>query len=131
MFKTMVTGYAAICLVLGAACLTGDDPILYVVVNSPVADTTSDAQVGIGGEVHRSPQLEAAILVVTVTGGAITVVDTANLHGLFTLTVPLTTNAENHLSLTAQDNTGASSVGPWEKTVVHIDPPSAPPASGR
>jgi len=66
---------------------------------------------------------ESAIFVVTVTGGAVTAVDTANLHGLFTVTVPLTTNADNHLSLTARDNTGASTTSAWERTVVQVETP--------
>jgi hypothetical protein len=112
---------AVACLLAGFACLTGDDAVLYVVVNTVVPDTTSDAQLGISGEVYRTPQKQESIKVITVTGGAITVVDTANLHGLFTVTVPLSTNAANHLSLTARDNTGAETAGAWERTVVHRD----------
>ena len=123
----MLNKIAAVCasvsLLLGAACLTGDDAVLFVAVDPAVPDTTSDLQVGLTGEVWRTPQQESAILVVTVTGGAITVIDTATLHGLFSVTVPLTTNAANYLSLTAHDNTGATTTGPWQRTVVQVEAP--------
>ncbi len=131
MLKKSLAVCAMTCLLVGAACITGGGPVLYVVVNPPVPDTTSDAQLGISGEVHRTPQQQDAILVVTVTGGAITAIDTTNLHGLFTVTVPLKTNADNHLSLTAHDNTGATTAGAWERTIVHVDAPPVMQSSRR
>ena len=121
MLKRMMAYGTAAFLLIGAACLTDGDAVLYVVVTSPVPDTTSSMQVGITGEVFRTPQKESAILVVTVTGGAITAIDTASLHGLFTVTVPLLTNATNDLELTGHDDTGATTAGPWRHTVVHVD----------
>ena len=115
------------CLLVAGACITEGPAVLYVVVSSAVPDTTSDQQIGLGGYVERTPQDQNAIIVVTVTGGAITVADTANLHGVFTVTVPLMIDADNHLSLTARDNSGAQSTSAWERTVVHRS--AAPAAS--
>ncbi|MEJ2237091.1 MAG: hypothetical protein P8X82_02240 [Gemmatimonadales bacterium] len=60
-------------------------------------------------------------LLVTVTGGVITAVDTANLHDLFTVSIPLNTNQENFLVATATDNLGATMTSPRTWTVVQID----------
>lgn len=130
MLKKSMAACAIASLFFGAACLTDAEAVLYVVINHSIPDTTSDAQLGIGGEVFRTPQQQDAILVVTVTGGLITVADTANLHGIFSITVPLATNEVNHLSLTAADNTGASTTGALQWAVVHVDAPpltQAPP----
>jgi hypothetical protein len=131
MLKKFMAVCATACLLIGATCLTGGDPVIYVVVNSPIPDTTSDEQLGISGYIERTPQLQDAITVISVTGGAITAVDTATLHGLFTVTVPLSTNVDNHLSLTALDNTGASTTRAWERTVVHVDAPPLRQSSRR
>ena len=117
---------ALACLLVGGACITDGPAVLYAVVNTAVPDTTSDEQIGLSGYVERTPQKQDAIIVVTVTGGAITVVDTVNLHGLFTVHVPLLIDDDNHLSLTASDNTGAQSTSTWQRTVVHR---SAAPAT--
>jgi len=114
------------CLLVASACITEGPAVLYAVVNSAVPDTTSEPQIGLSGYVERTPQDQDAIMVVTVTGGAITVADTANLHGLFTVTVPLLIDADNHLSLTARDDSGAETTSAWERTVVHR---SAAPAA--
>ena len=131
MLKRLIACGTAAILLVGTACLTEGDPVLYVVVNSFVPDTTSEPQLGLSGEVHRTPQEQDAVMVVTVTGGVLTVVDTANLHGIFSLTVPLQTNAENDLSLTAHDNTGATTTGPWQRTVVHVDAGTALQSSNK
>ena len=107
------------CFLVGNACITEGPAVLYAVVNSSVPDTTADQQIGLSGYVERTPQKQDAITVVTVTGGAITAIDTTNLHGLFTIHVPLLIDAENHLSLTARDNTGAQTTAAWQRTVVH------------
>jgi hypothetical protein len=115
------------CLLVGGACITDGPAVLYAVVNTAVPDTTSDEQIGLSGYVERTPQQQDAITVITVTGGAITAVDTANLHGIFTVHIPLLIDADNHLSLTASDNTGAQSASAWQRTVVHRS--AAPAAS--
>ena len=118
MNKTLMA-CAFACLLVGGACITEGPAVLYVVVTSTVPDTTSDQQLGLSGYVERTPQKPDAITVVTVTGGAITATGTVNLHGLFTVNVPLLIDDENHLSLTASDNSGAQTTSAWEKTVVH------------
>lgn len=128
MYKTL-----AICaftfLLVGGACITDGPAVLYTVVNTAVPDTTSDEQIGLSGYVERTPQKQDAIIVITVTGGAITAVDTASLHGLFTVNVPLLIDVENHLSLSASDNTGAQTVSAWQRTVVQQSAaPNASPA---
>ena len=125
MYKTLAA-CALACLLAGGACITDGPAVLYVVVNTAVPDTTSDEQIGLSGYVERTPQQQDAITVITVTGGAITAVDTVNLHGLFTVHVPLLIDDDNHLSLTARDNTGAQSTSAWQRTVVHR---SAAPAT--
>jgi hypothetical protein len=84
-------------------------------------DTTYDEVVELSGSVVRVPPKDDAILVVTVTGGVITAVDTANLHDLFTVSIPLNTNQENFLVATATDNLGATMTSPRTWTVVQID----------
>ena len=123
MFRRLMTYGSAALLAIGAACLTEGDPVLYIVVSSTVPDTTSETQLGISGEVRRTPQQRGAVMAVTVTGGAFPAVDTASMHGLFTVTVPLLANSDNDLSLTAADNTGATTTSAWRRTVVHVDPP--------
>ena len=106
-------------LLVGGACLTDGPAVLYAVVNTTVPDTTSDEQIGLDGYVERTPQKQDAIIVVTVTGGAVTAMDTVNLHGQFTIHVPLLIDDDNHLSLTASDDTGAQTAHTWQRTVVH------------
>lgn len=109
---------ALACLLVGGACITDGPAVLYAVVETIVPDTTSDEQVGLSGYVERTPQKQDVIIVVTVTGGAITVMDTLNLHGQFTVHVPLLIDADNHLSLTASDDTGAQTAYTWQRTIV-------------
>ena len=117
MRKTLVA-CAFGCLLVGVACITEGPAVLFAVVNTSVPDTTSDQQIGLSGYVERTPQKQDVITVITVTGGAITAVDTANLHGLFTVTVPLLIDADNNLSLTASDNSGAQTTTAWQRTIV-------------
>ena len=122
---------AIACLVVGAACITEAEGVLYLTVDTDVPDTTSQGQLALAGQFVRTPARQDLVTVIRVTGGAVTAVDTANLHGLFSVNVPLLTNSDNHLSLTASDNTGAQTTGPWERTVVHRDAaPAASPLTG-
>jgi len=104
----------------GFAC--SDEDILFLSnFTATPPDTTYDQQIQLAGEVIRVPPVQAAILVVTVTGGVATAVDTANLHGLFSVTIPLITNTVNHLEVNAHDNLGAVMPTPMTWDVVQID----------
>jgi len=128
-----ITACAIACLVAGTACITEAAGVLFLSVDTAVPDTTSLGQLALAGQVVRTPARQDLVTVIRVTGGAVTAVDTVNLHGLFSVNVPLLTNSDNHLSLTASDNTGARTTGPWERTVVHLDaaPAASPLTEGR
>jgi hypothetical protein len=122
-----ITAFAFVCMFVGAACVTEADGVLFLSVDTVVPDTTSLEQLVLAGQVVRTPARQGLITVVRVTGGAVTAVDTVTLHGLFSVNVPLLTNSNNQLSLTASDNTGAQTTGPWLRTVVQRE--AAPAAS--
>jgi len=122
---------AVACMLVGAACITEADGVLFLSVDTVVPDTTAQEQLTLAGQIVRTPARQGLITVVKVSGGAVTAVDTATLHGLFSVNVPLLTNSDNHLSLTASDNTGAQTTGPWLRTVVQREPaPSTSPLFG-
>lgn len=104
----------------GVACSENDILFLSNFTATP-PDTTYDQQVWLAGEVIRVPPSQAAIMVVTVSGGVATAIDTANLHGLFEVSVPLVTNMVNHLEVNAHDNLGAILPTPMTWDVVQID----------
>jgi hypothetical protein len=104
----------------GIAC-SDDDILLIGNLTAVPPDTTFDEVVELSGSVVRVPPSASAIMVVTVTGGVVPAVDTANLHDLFTVTIPLNTNTENFLVATATDNLGATMTTPRSWTVVQID----------
>ena len=125
-----------ICLLVtatGVACLAESEGLLFITDLSELPDTTYEEQVRLSGQVVRSPPAANTpiIMVVTVTGGVIPVADTANLHGLFDVTIPLNTNQENHLVATATDNTGSIMPNPGRWTVVQIDTTNPPPSGAR
>ncbi len=111
----------------GIAC--SDDDVLYIGNLTAIPpDTTYDEVIELAGSVVRVPPRNDAILVVTVTGGVVTVVDTANLHDLFSVSIPLNTGQTNFLEALATDNLGASMTSPRTWTVVHIDTTGSSPA---
>ena len=111
-------------LVLSLGCITEQEAVLLVSVQTDVPDTTSADQISIEGYLQRSPERQFIITWVTVNGGLLTAVDTANTFMQFSVTVPLNADSENNLELSAADETGASTISPWRKTVVHVtDPP--------
>jgi len=114
---------------LGIGCLAESEAVLFITDLSQLPDTTYEEQTRLSGRVVRSPPAASTpiIMVVTVTGGVITVADTANLHGLFDVTIPLITNASNDLVATASDNTGSIMPNPGRWTVVQIDTTNPPP----
>jgi len=120
----------------GTACLTDSDGFLYLTSLTTVPpDTTYESTVQLSGQVVRNPPSQDVILVVTVTGGEMPVVDTTSLQGgFFDVTVPLNTSVgdttENNLVATATDGLGSTTPNPWVKTVVQIDTTAAPPQSG-
>jgi hypothetical protein len=127
MRRYLAIGLAAV-LVCGTACLQDPDPILFIgSLTEEPPDTTYEATVKLSGRVVRTPPTANALLIVTVTGGVIPVSDTASLvGGLFDITIPLTTNADNDLEATASDGLGSPTPNPWRKTVTQIDTTGAP-----
>ena len=117
------TALAIGCLLVGTACISDADPVLYLSLERALPDTTSAQQLTLSGEVTRVPARQGLITVVRVTGGAIPAVDTASLHGLFTVNVALLVDSDNNLEITASDNTGAQTVGPYTRTVVQQSAP--------
>lgn len=131
MKRYLALGVAAATL-FGTACLTESDGFLYLTALSTVPpDTTYESTVRLSGQVVRTPPRQDVVMVVTVTGGEITVADTATLQGgFFDVTVPLMVSVGdttyNHLVATASDGVGSATPNPWEKTVVQIDTTVAP-----
>ena len=111
------------------ACIEELDGFLFLNVSAFPPDTTFNETVELAGSVVRTPARTDLLYIVTVTGGALTVSDTANLHGLFSVTIPLTTDAENHLIATASDGVGSATPSPWKKTVVQVDTTAQPTQS--
>ena len=106
----------------GTACLEQTEGFLFLTNFSTVPpDTTFEQTVRLSGQAVRSPPRVDVFLVVTVTGGVITVADTATQLGIFDVTIPLQTNADNNLVATVSDGLGSPTPNPWEKTVVQID----------
>ncbi len=106
----------------GTACLEQTEGFLFLTNFSTVPpDTTFEQTVRLSGQAVRSPPRVDVFLVVTVTGGVITGADTATQLGIFDVTIPLQTNADNNLVATVSDGLGSPTPNPWEKTVVQID----------
>jgi len=126
MKRYLVLSLAAATL-FGTACLTESDGFLYLTALSTVPpDTTYESTVRLSGQVVRTPPRQDVVMVVTVTGGEITVADTATLQGgFFDITVPLNTTVgdatDNNLVAIASDGLGSPTPNPWEQTVVQID----------
>ena len=119
--KRLATFTAVTFLLTAPACITEQQGLLYFSdVTTVPPDTTSEEQVEIAGVVFRTPPRTGLITVVTATGGVLTVVDTANLHMQFSVTVPLLEDAVNYLTLTASDNSGAVAPNPATWTVVQM-----------
>jgi len=133
MKRYLALSLAAAALV-GTACIDESDGFLYLGNFGTVPpDTTYNATVNFNGQIIRTPPRGDAVLVVTVTGGVITVSDTATLQGIFDVTIPLNVvvgdTTENNLVATATDGFGSPTPNPWTKMVVQIDT-TAPPQSG-
>ncbi|UCD23191.1 MAG: hypothetical protein JSW51_09020 [Gemmatimonadota bacterium] len=132
MKRYLAIGIAAASLV-GTACLEESDGFLYIGnLSSIPPDTTYEETVRLSGQVVRTPPRQDVFLVVTVTGGTITVSDTATQLGIFDVTIPLNLTqgdtTDNNLIATASDGIGSPTPNPWTKTVVQIDTTSPPPS---
>ena len=115
---------------IAVACIEELDGFLYLGnFSSFPPDTTFNETVELAGSVVRTPARTDLLYIVTVTGGALTVSDTANLHGLFAVTIPLQVGLDNNLIATASDGVGSSTPSPWTKTVTQIDTTAQPPQS--
>lgn len=105
-----------IAVALGAqACADGEATLIVTLNQLPEFATSVDLSVS--GIVTRTPLKETTILV-TVSGGASAVVDTAGPAGDFNLGVTLVANSPNTLTITAQDAQGNVSA-PDTATVIH------------
>ena len=104
-----------------AACIEELEGFLYFNWTHTPEDTVSTVEVRIAGQVVRTPPRQGLITVVTAQGGATSVADTVSDFGLFDFDVPLTLNAENQITVSATDNTGATSPEPRTFVVVHRD----------
>lgn len=113
-------------LLLVGGCIEELEGFLYFNWNTLPPDTTSQLTVTIAGEVVRTPPRQNLTTIVTAVGAAQTVVDTTSGFGLFSLDIPLVTDATNEITITAGDNTGATSPNPGVFVVVQR---GAPPAS--
>jgi hypothetical protein len=90
---------------------------LTITLNGPPPSLTNAGTLPITGQVTRTPAAGGPI-VVTATGGPNAVSDTAGADGSFALSVGLTLNAQNTLTITASDESG-SSVTPVSHVVRH------------
>ncbi|MFQ5705027.1 MAG: hypothetical protein ACE5HT_13530 [Gemmatimonadales bacterium] len=108
-------------VLVGAACITDPTARLFIVLDTQPPAITSDSVVRLSGQATRNPPRTEPIVVVTITGGARTVVDTTDGFRLFKATVPLIRNSENRLTISASDNTGAVSENPLTVVVVQQD----------
>jgi len=119
MKKSLFTLAAA--ALLGSACIEELEGFLYFNWDAVPDDTVSTTEVQIAGQVVRTPPRQGLITLVTAQGGASTVVDTVSDFGLFDFNVPLVLNAENQITVAAEDNTGATTPNPRTFVVVHRD----------
>ena len=109
-------------VLLAVACITEQEGEIFIILDTQLPAVTSDPDVTIAGQAVRTPPRDDPIVVVTVTGGLSTVVDTTNsATTLFEVTVPLVRNTENRLSFSARDNTGAVSRNTVEVVIVQQD----------
>ncbi len=111
------------------ACIEELDGVLYLNISAFPPDTTFNETVELAGSVVRTPVRNGLLYIVTVTGGELTVSDTARLHGLFSVTVPLKIGEDNNLTATASDGVGSPTPSPWKKTVTQIDTTAQPAQS--
>ena len=108
-------------VLLAVACITEKEGQIFIILDTRPPAVTSDPDITISGQAFRDPPRVNPIVVVTVTGGLSTAVDTTNSSRLFEVTVPLVRNAENRLSFSASDNTGAISRNVVEVLIVQQD----------
>ncbi len=108
--------------ILFAACFEDPSTLISINYSATPPATTSDSSVQLAGEAFRSPPRQGLITVITVSGGAVTVFDTANTFQLFDIDVPLVIGATNRLLVSAADNSGATTNGQREFVVVQQSP---------
>lgn len=108
-------------VLLAVACISEPEGQLFIIIDGRPPAVTSNPNVTIAGQAWRDPARKDPTVVVTVTGGLSTAVDTTNGFRLFSVTVPLVRNAENRLSFSATDNTGAVSLNLVEVVIVQQD----------
>lgn len=119
MKHVVVFSIAVVLLTVG--CISEPQGQLFIILDAQPPAVTSDPDVTITGQAFRDPQRTDPTVVVTVTGGLSTVVDTTDSFTFFSVTVPLVRNAENRLSFSAKDNTGAVSLNLVEVVIVQQD----------
>ena len=92
-----------------AGCITEPQGLLFLQIDVPPPDTTSQITVSIAGRVVRSPVKQGLETTLHVAGGAEPVDQITNDFGLFDVSVPLNVGTDNVLVLSAEDGTDALS----------------------
>jgi hypothetical protein len=110
-------GLLALLVACGSETVTTEPGALVITLNGPPPSLTNAGILQISGQVTRTPAADVPI-VVTATGGPNAESDTAAADGSFALSVGLTLNAQNTLTISAADESG-SSVTPVSLEVRH------------
>jgi len=105
--RLVVGGIVALLAACGSEAVTTEPGALTITLNGPPPTLTNTATLQITGQVTRTPAAAVGILV-TATGAVVGDSDSAAADGSFALTVTLTANAQNTLSITASDQSGSS-----------------------
>ena len=92
-----------------AGCITELQGLLFLQIDVPPPDTTSQITVSIAGRVVRSPVKQGLETTLHVAGGAEPVDQITDDFGLFDVSVPLNVRTDNVLVLSAEDGTDALS----------------------
>ncbi len=92
-----------------AGCITEFQGLLFLQIDGPPPDTTSQIMVSIAGRIIRSPVKQGLETTLHVTGGAEPVDQITGDFGLFDVSVPLNVGTDNVLVLSAEDGTDALS----------------------
>jgi hypothetical protein len=113
--------FLAVIVACGSEAVTTEPGALTITLNGPPPTLTNAGVLQITGQVTRTPAADLPV-VVTATGGPNAVSDTATASGAFALSVGLTLNAQNSLSISASDGSG-SNVSPVTVSIRHDNQP--------
>jgi hypothetical protein len=117
LIRLLPGAFLAVIVACGSETMTTEPGALTITLNGPPPTLTSTGTLQITGQVTRTPAADVPI-VVTATGGPNAVSDTATAGGGFAMSVGLTLNALNNLTISASDEAG-STVTPVSLAVRH------------